>query len=365
MPKIDRLFDKLLEEKGSDLHLGVGAPPMGRIRGELVPLRPTDLSQAELEDLLFEITTPEQKKTILETWDLDFAYQYESKARFRANYFYKVTGIAAVFRTIPSKVLSLEELKTPDVVRKLAERRSGLVLVTGPTGSGKSTTLAGMINHINRTRAAHVLTIEDPIEFVHEPIKCQITHREVGPHASSFANAIRSAGRENPDVILIGELRTNETMRLALQLASYGVLVFGTVHTNSAPATIERIINAFPTDEQPQIRGMLAESLAGIVAQQLVKTADGKGRVAAQEIMLGSHAVAAMIRENKTFQLPSLIQSGKAQGMQTMDACLEKLVRAGTITPQAGLEKAEDKEAFKKLFPVLASAKDPHDFATS
>jgi twitching motility protein PilT len=329
---------------------------MGRIRGELIALRDSPVSTEEMDRLLLEITDPGQRKTILETWDLDFAYQYGDKARFRANYFYKESGLAAVFRTIPSKVLTLEDLKTPDVVRRLAERRAGLVLVTGPTGSGKSTTLAGMINHINRTRACHILTIEDPIEFVHEPIMSQITHREVGPHASSFANAIRSAGRENPDVILIGELRTNETMRLALQLASYGVLVFGTVHTNSAPATIERIINAFPADEQPQIRGMLSESLGGIVAQQLVKTADGKGRCAAQEIMLGSHAVAAMIRENKTFQLPSLIQAGKAQGMQTMDSALEKYVRDGMITPQAGLEKAEDKDSFKKLFPALMQA---------
>ncbi len=360
MPQIDALFDLLLAQKGSDLHLGVGSPPMGRIRGELIPLRDSLVTTEEIERLLLEIADPGQRKTILETWDLDFAYQYGEKARFRANYFYKETGLAAVFRTIPSKVLTLEDLKTPEVVRRLAERRAGLVLVTGPTGSGKSTTLAGMINHINRTRPCHILTIADPIEFVHEPIMAQITHREVGPHASSFANAIRSAGRENPDVILIGELRTNETMRLALQLASYGVLVFGTVHTNSAPATIERIINAFPADEQPQIRGMLSESLAGIVAQQLVKTADGKGRCAAQEIMLGSHAVAAMIRENKTFQLPSLIQAGKAQGMQTMDIALEKYVRDGMITPQAALEKAEDKDQFKKLFPVLMSAGAEH-----
>jgi twitching motility protein PilT len=351
--QIDALFDKLLELKGSDLHLGVGVPPLGRVRGELMPLRDEPLQREQLESLLFEITNADQHKTIVEQWDLDFAYQYGDKARFRANYFYKQTGLAAVFRTIPSKVLTLDDLKVPEAVRKLAEKRAGLVLVTGPTGSGKSTTLAGMINHINRTRPCHVLTIEDPIEFVHEPIKAQITHREVGPHASSFANAIRSAGRENPDVILIGELRTNETMRLALQLASYGVLVFGTVHTNSAPATIERIINAFPTDEQPQIRGMLAESMVGIVAQQLVKTADGKGRAAAQEILLGSHAVAAMIRENKTFQLTSMMQAGKAQGMQTMDIALEKLVRAGTITPHAGLEKAEDKDNFRKLFPAL------------
>ena len=354
MARIDQLFDRLLEVKGSDLHLGVDTPPMGRVRGQLTPLRDKELSRRELEDLLFEITSDEQQRAILSTWDLDFAYQYGTKARFRANYFYKYTGIAAVFRTIPSTILTLDELKTPEAVRKLSERRAGLILVTGPTGSGKSTTLAGMINHINRNRACHVLTIEDPIEFVHEPDTAQITHREVGQHAESFAHAIRSAGRENPDVILIGELRTNETMRLALQLASYGVLVFGTVHTNSAPATIERIINAFPSDEQPQIRGMLADGLAGIVAQQLLRTADGKGRVAALEILLGSHAVSSMIREGKTFQLASLMQSGKSLGMQTMDVALEKLARAGTITPQSALEKAEDKENFRKLFPQLA-----------
>ncbi len=357
MPAIDELFDKLLEQKGSDLHLGCNMPPMGRIRGSLQPLSDKELSTRELTDMLMEIATVDQRQVINEHWDLDFAYQFGKKARFRANYFQKFTGIAAVFRTIPSTILTLDELKTPDAVRKLAERRAGLVLVTGPTGSGKSTTLAGMINHINKTRAGHVLTIEDPIEFVHEPDRCQITHREVGQHASSFAHAIRSSGRENPDVILIGELRTNETMRLALQLASYGVLVFGTVHTNSAPATIERIINAFPSDEQPQIRGMLADGLAGIVAQQLLKTADGKGRCAALEILLGSHAVSAIIRENKTFQLPSLMQSGKALGMQTMDGALEKLVRDGKVSPQSALEKAEDKESFKKLFPELTAAK--------
>ncbi len=353
MPRIDALFDRLLSLKGSDLHLGVGVPPMGRVRGELIALEPENLTRQSIEDLLFEIASDAQRATITEQWDLDFAYQYEQKARFRANYFYKETGLAAVFRTIPSTILTLDDLKVPEAVRKLSERRSGLVLVTGPTGSGKSTTLAGMLNHINRLRPCHILTIEDPIEFVHEPIRAQITHREVGHHASSFANAIRSAGRENPDVILIGELRTNETMRLALQLASYGVLVFGTVHTNSAPATIERIINAFPTDEQTQIRGMLAESLIGIVAQQLIKTADGKGRVAALEILIGSHAVSAMIREGKTFQLPSMMQAGKGQGMQTMDLALERLAKAGVITPQAGFEKAEDKDNFRKLFPAL------------
>jgi twitching motility protein PilT len=229
-------------------------------------------------------------------------------------------------------------------VRKLAERRTGLVLVTGPTGSGKSTTLAGMIRHINETRACHVLTIEDPVEFVHVPRKAQITHREVGPHVQSFAAAIRSAGREDPDVVLVGELRTNETMKLALQLASFGVLVFATVHTNSAPATIDRIVNAFPFDEQPQVRGLLAECLSGIVAQQLLKSADGSGRVAAQEILIGTTGVSAMIRENKTFQIPSAMQAGQSFGMQTMDMALERLVAQKKVTYEVALERYSDKE---------------------
>ena len=327
MSKIDLLFDALLARKGSDLHLGVGYPPLVRERGELVPLRDAVLTNDEIEEMLFEIVTPAQKTQITENLDLDFAYAYADKARFRANYFYKSTGLGAVFRTIPVKVLTLAELKTPDIIQKLAERRAGLVLVTGPTGSGKSTTLAGMIDHINRTRACHILTIEDPVEFVHESKKAQVTHREVGIHSSSFAHAIRSAGREDPQVILIGELRNNETMKLALQLASFGILIFATVHTNSAPATIERIINSFPADEQPQVRGLLAESMIGIVAQQLLKTADGKGRVAALEILMGTNGVAAMIRENKTFQLPSVMQAGRGIGMQTLDMALEKLVR--------------------------------------
>jgi twitching motility protein PilT len=350
MPTIDALFDQLIARKGSDLHLAVGQPPMARIRGDLVALRDHIVTPEEIHRLLFEIMNDTQRQQIENEWDLDFAYAFGTRARFRANYFYKQTGLAAVFRTIPSKVLTLAELKTPDIVRRLSERRAGLILVTGPTGSGKSTTLAAMIDHINRNTAGHILTIEDPIEFVHEPNRAQITHREIGAHASSFAAAIRSAGRENPDVILIGELRTNETMKMALQLASYGILVFGTVHTNSAPATIERIVNAFPTDEQPQVRGMMAESLVGIVAQQLLRTADGQGRVAAHEILVGSTAVASMIRDGKTYQLISLMQGGRSQGMQTMDMALEALVRAGIIELAAALEKADDKDGFRRLF---------------
>jgi twitching motility protein PilT len=349
MARIDVLFDELLDKKGSDLHLGIGYPPLMRRRGELSSLRDFPLEATELEELLFEILSPAEREKISTELDLDFAYALGDRARFRANYFYKNTGLAAVFRTIPSRVLTLAELGCPEVVRRIAERRAGLVLVTGPTGSGKSTTLAAMIDHINQGRACHVLTIEDPVEFVHQPVRAQITHREVGPDAGSFAAAIRSAGREDADVILIGELRTNETMKLALQIASFGVLVFGTVHTNSAPATIDRIINAFPADEQPQVRGMLSESLMAIVAQQLLKTADGTSRVAAHEILLGSPALAAMIREGKTVQIPSLMQAGGAVGMQTMDSALERLVACGVVTPDDALEKAIDKESFQKI----------------
>jgi twitching motility protein PilT len=344
LARIDALFDELLQRKGSDLHLAVGHPPTGRVRGELVPLREGALDGEEMASLLFELLDAEQKKKFTTELDLDFAHGYGNKARFRANYFHKVTGMAAVFRTIPTDIPSLADLGCPDAIRKLAERRAGLVLVTGPTGSGKSTTLAGMIRHINETRACHVLTIEDPVEFVHVPKKAQITHREVGPHAKSFAAAIRSAGREDPDVVLVGELRSNETMKLALQLASFGVLVFATVHTNSAPATIDRMVNAFPSDEQPQVRGLLAESLAGIVSQQLLRTADGAGRVAALEILIGTTGVCAMIRESKTFQIPSAMQAGQSFGMQTMDMALERLVAQKRISFEVALDRYGDKE---------------------
>jgi twitching motility protein PilT len=349
MAKIDALLDELLARRGSDLHLGIGYPPLLRARGELVPLREAPLDAAEMEALLFEITSPAERERATVELDLDFAYAYGEKARFRANYFHKTTGLAAVFRTIPTKVLSLDDLGCPEVIRRMSERRAGLVLVTGPTGSGKSTTLAAMIDRINRTRACHILTIEDPVEFVHPPIKAQVTHREVGPDASSFAAAIRSAGREDADVILVGELRNNETMKLALQLASFGVLVFGTVHTNSAAATIDRILNAFPSDEQPQVRGMLSESLLAIISQQLLKSVDGKGRVAAYEVLVSSSALAAMIREGKTVQIPSLMQAGQSVGMQTMDMALERLLQKGAVSFEDALEKAIDKETFARV----------------
>ena len=355
---IHSLFDKLLERGGSDLHLTPGYPPMLRVRGQLVAEGTRELSSTDIESMLLPLLSPDQRTTFESTGDLDFAHAHGAKARFRANYLRKLTGTGAVFRAIPTTIKTLDELGVPAGIRKLADLRAGLVLVTGPTGSGKSTTLAAMIDHINRTRSGHILTIEDPVEFVHQPRKCFVTHKEVGEHVPTFLDAIRSAGRENADVILVGELRGAETMKAALQLASFGILIYATVHTNSAAATIDRYVNAFPADQQAQIRGLLADSLAGVVAQQLLPKADGAGRVAVHEILLGSLALASVIRESKTQQIASLIQQGQSEGMQAMDAALEKLVRAGTVKAEAAWEKALDKEGFAKLFPQLKAAAD-------
>ena len=360
MPGIDALFDQLLDRGGSDLHVAVDYPPMIRHRGDLVPLSERPLTAREVEPLLHEILTADQRAHFEAHNDLDFAYGYGQKARFRGNYMRKTSGIGAVFRTIPTKILTMDQLGVPPGVRRLAELRAGMVLVTGPTGSGKSTTLAAMIDHINATRPGHILTIEDPVEFVHTSKKCQISHREVGEHTPTFVDAIRSAGRENADVILVGELRGAETMKLALQLASFGILIFATVHTNSAAATIDRFVNAFPAEQQPQIRGMLSDALAGVVAQQLVKKADGSGRVAVQEILVATTgALGSIIREGKTNQITSLIQAGQAEGMQSMDATLDKLVREGVISAHDAYEKASDKESFAKLHPSVVGLPRP------
>jgi twitching motility protein PilT len=364
MTAIAVLFDKLLERGGSDLHLGVGYPPMMRIRGDLVPEGDKPLAATEVDALLAPLMSREQAAQFAATGDLDFAHAHGTRARFRANYLRKTTGAGAVFRAIPSEIQSLDALGVPAGIRKLVELRSGLVLVTGPTGSGKSTTLAAMIDEINRTRAGHILTIEDPVEFVHQPRKCLVTHKEVGEHVPSFLEAIRSAGRENADIILVGELRGAETMKAALQLASFGILIYATVHTNSASATIDRFVNAFPAEQQPQIRGLLADSLAGVVAQQLLRRADVKGRVAAHEILLGNFALASLIREGKTSQIASFIQSSSGEGMQGMDVALERLVAAGTIHPRDALEKALDKEGFAKL-PSVARALGPEAALTT
>jgi len=353
MPALDRYFEAMLDKGASDLHLSVGYPAMLRLKGDLVPHDERVIDEPTMRGLLDELLDEPTRERFHRVRDLDFAYSLESqgqvRARFRCNYLYKFTGPGAVFRTIPSEILTAEQLGLPEQVLDLARRRAGLVLVTGPTGSGKSTTLAAMLSWINHNRSGHILTIEDPVEFVHQPIKCLITHREVGTDVASFADAIRSAGRENADVILVGELRGPETMRLALQLASYGVLIFATVHTNSAAATIDRFINVFPAGQQPAIRGMLAESLAGIVAQQLLKRADGSGRIAAHEILVGTTGVSTCIRENRTSMIDSLIQGGAREGMQGMDPTLDKLVREGHVSAQAALDKALDKNTFAKL----------------
>jgi twitching motility protein PilT len=346
---ISALFDRLLTRGGSDLHLAAGYPPMFRVKGDLVPEGDKPLTPQQVELLLLPLLNKEQAKQYANTGDLDFAHAHGTKARFRANYLRKTTGPGAVFRAIPSIIKTLDELGVPAGIRKLTDLRSGLVLVTGPTGSGKSTTLAAMIDHINRTRSGHILTIEDPVEFVHQPRKCLVTHKEVGDQVPSFIEAIRSAGRENADVILVGELRGAETMKAALQLASFGILIFATVHTNSAGATIDRFVNAFPAEQQPQIRGLLADSLVGVVAQQLLRKADNSGRLAAHEILLGNLALSSLIRESKIAQISSFIQSGVAEGMQTMDSSLEKLVAAGSVKASDALEKAIDKETFSKI----------------
>ncbi len=349
MPKLEALFDELVKRGGSDMHLAVGYPPLARVRGELVALREAAFEAGELDESLVELLTPLQRARLSTDLDLDFAHTHKGTARFRANLFAKASGMGAVFRLVPTRVLTLAELGCPEVLWRLADRRAGLVIVSGPTGAGKSTTLAAMIDHINKTRACHILTIEDPVEFVHEPLRAQITHREVGVHTPSFAAAMRTAARENPDVVLIGELRTPEVIKLALQLASYGVLVFATAQTNGAAPTLERMVNSFPSDEQSQVRGMLAEALVGLVAQHLLHTADGKSRVAVHEILVGSPTVSALIREAKTSQLVSVMQSGQAQGMQTMDMALERLVTQNKVAAEDALDRAVDREMFAQV----------------
>ncbi|MGH9763311.1 MAG: type IV pilus twitching motility protein PilT, partial [Blastocatellia bacterium] len=306
------------------------------------------LTPSALHDLIYEILNAQQKEKIEKELDLDFAYDVPGLARFRANILHQQRGLGGVFRLIPSKILTLQDLGMPDVVRRLSDTRGGLILVTGPTGSGKSTTLAAMINYINESRDAHILTIEDPLEFIHEPKRCLITQREVGDHTNNFASALRVAGRQDPDIILVGEMRDLETISLALTSAACGLLVFGTLHTNSAIKTVDRVIDAYPADEQNQVRAMLADSLRGVVAQQLVKTVDGK-RCAAVEVLLGSKALGNLIREGKTSMIASYIQSGTGEGMQTMDQALMALVQAGKISAEDAAGKASDKSIFERM----------------
>ena len=348
MAAIDSLLRTMLEKGGSDLHLTVGLPPKTRTSGSLVPLNDTVLDARTMESLLKEICPAKRWAEFLDRKDLDLAHEIPGVARFRGNYLYNHWGQAAVFRQIPAKILSFEQLNLPEALKKLCHLDQGLVVVTGPTGSGKSTTLAAMIDYINGNLAKHIITIEDPIEFVHPVKKSVIVHREVGEHTESFAAALKGAMRHDPDILLLGEMRELETIRLALGCASMGMLVFGTLHTNNAPKTIDRIINTFPADEQNQARVMLSSCLAGVVAQLLCKRIP-KGRCAVHEILLTHEALPNTIRSGQIANIKSIIESGGADGMITMDNSLMNRVKDGTIEAKEAYMKAANKSIFASL----------------
>lgn len=348
MAKIDQLFKVMVERGASDLHISPDNPPMIRISGDLHPITQQAFTHEQNKTLLYEIMDEFERKHFEEHKDLDFAYSVdELGSRFRANIFNERKGIGAVFRVIPTKILTAEELGLPPVLTEyFCHLHKGLVLVTGATGSGKSTTLAAMVDYINQHRSDHILTVEDPIEFVHSSKKGLVNQREVGKNTKSFANALKAALREDPDVILVGEMRDLETIELAITAAETGHLVFGTLHASSAPKTIDRLIDAFPTDAQEQIRAMLGDSLKGVVAQQLLKKKGG-GRVGVQEILIGTPAVGNLLREGKTFQIPSIMQTGRKDGMITMDQAIEEKLKADLITGEEAYLKAMDKTRFK------------------
>jgi twitching motility protein PilT len=354
MTDIAELLMLTLEQKASDLHLTVGLPPSIRVNGEVEPLQLPPLTREGAQELIYGLLNDGQRARFDETRDLDFSLDFGETGRFRVNAFVGRQGVGAVLRVIPSRIKTAAELGLPPVIMKMADYERGLVLVTGPTGSGKSTTLAALIDQINQHRQGHILTIEDPIEFVHPHKNCVVNQREVGAHTANFAAALRAALREDPDVILVGEMRDLETISLAVSAAETGHLVFGTLHTSSAPQTVDRIIDVFPPHQQAQIRAQLSESIRGIVAQMLVKTSDGTGRAAVLEILTATPAVRNLIREGKTFQLPSVIQTGVKEGMQTVEASLRDLVNAGRVSMEEAMRRAPDKEAFHKSFEDMA-----------
>jgi len=350
---ITELLIKTLETGASDLHITAGSPPAVRVNGDIVRLDYPPLTCEQTHDLVMEVMSDQQKARFQASGDLDFSLDFGTRGRFRVNAFLAKDGCGAVFRVIPTKIATIEELGLPPVVARLAEFERGLVLVTGPTGSGKSTTLAALIDQINRTRPCHILTVEDPIEFVHQHKMSLVNQREVQVHTESFATALRSALREDPDVILVGEMRDLQTISLAVTAAETGHLVFGTLHTNSAAQTVDRIIDVFPTHQQAQIRVQLAESLRGVVAQTLVRTVTGKGRVAVVEVLVTTPAVRNLIREGKTFQIPSIIQTGARDGMVSIERSLCELVQQGRISAEEALAKAPDREQFEGMLAEL------------
>ncbi len=347
MARIDSFFKLMSEQKASDLHLSTNNPPMLRINGELVRVDYPPLQNDDLKAMVYEIAPEGKIKVFEETSDIDFGYEVPGVARYRANFFQQKYGISAVFRLIPSKILTVDDLGLPPVLRKFPMLKKGLILVTGPTGSGKSTTLAAMMDYANLQRHDHIITVEDPIEFVHRSQNCLVQHREVGIHTRSFSAALRGALREDPDILLVGEMRDLETIELALTAAATGHLVFGTLHTSSAAKAVDRIIDVFPTDQQNQIRATLAESLKGVIAQNLFKRIDIPGRVAALEILVVDMAIANLVREGKTHQIPGMIQVGKKKGNQPLDDAIMEHLRQTRISPEEAYDKSIDKKKFR------------------
>ena len=343
---ITELLAFAVKNKASDLHVSAGLPPIIRVHGDIRRINLPPMEHKDVHAMVYDIMNDSQRKQFEDELECDFSFEIPNLSRFRVNAFNQNRGASAVFRTIPSKVLTLEELNAPKIFKDISEQPRGIVLVTGPTGSGKSTTLAAMVDYINENQYSHILTIEDPIEFVHTSKRCLINQREVHRDTLSFNNALRSALREDPDVILVGEMRDLETIRLALTGAETGHLVFGTLHTSSAAKTIDRIIDVFPADEKEMVRAMLSESLRAVISQTLLKTKDGTGRVAAHEIMLGTPAIRNLIRENKVAQMYSSIQTGQQMGMQTLDQCLQDLVRRNIVSITEARMRAQNKDAF-------------------
>ena len=348
MPRIDSILQLVQAQGASDLHLVSGSPPMLRIHGELQAIEYEPLTSEVIVGLLAEIMTEDQMARYQALEEIDFAYEVPSVVRLRCNVYQQANGMAAAFRLLPTRILSVEQLGLPPQVLRFAELNRGLVVVTGPPGSGKSTTLAAIVDHINRTRRKHVITLEDPIEYVHTNQACLMNQREVGRNTRSFADALRASLREDPNVMLVGEMRDTESLALAISAAETGQLVLGSLHTQSAIATVDRILDAFPADQQSQVRSQLAESLKGVVAQRLLRRADGRGRVAAVEILFGTPAVANLIREKKTFQLPSLMQTGKREGMLTYEDSVLALVRQGVVHPDEAMGYGIDAETLDR-----------------